>query len=268
MIYELNHFGIFVQDLEEALHFFRDGFGFEVVFKALNEKTDTDIVYLQVAGGMIELLAPRTPSANQKFGVDHIAFLSNDLDADYERLVGMGAGELERPRVAGTGEGRLAYVTDPNGASVELIQRDLVMRRAEPVDHEHVVAFDHYSMYANDLTAARRFYSGGLGMENLITWPIPERNLVIDYLHYGYDVLELLHEGQAMDSQFPHFALRVKNVDVAVESLARKGIKPSVEPWPLKVGTGKQVQFTDSNGVTVELLDRVDLRELEAPAGA
>ena len=169
MIYELNHFGIFVQDLAEALRFFRDGFGFEVVFNKLNEKTNTDIVYLQVAGGMIELLAPRTPSADQKFGVDHIAFLSNDLDADYERLVEMGAGELERPRVAGTGEGRLAYVTDPNGASVELIQRDLVIRRAKPVEHEHVVAFDHYSMYANDLTAARRFYQAGLGMENPTT---------------------------------------------------------------------------------------------------
>ena len=142
MIYELNHFGIVVRDLEKSLAFYQDLLGAKVVYKGFIPPTKTDVVYLLISGGMIELLYRPEPAPNETFGITHIAFMSDNLDADYERLTSLGYKGLVAPKVAGSGVGRLAFLSDPNGARIELIQRDLEMR-AEPATHDVIRSFDH-----------------------------------------------------------------------------------------------------------------------------
>ena len=114
------------------------------------------MIYLLIGGGLIELLHRAEPGPDEKFGITHIAFMSDDLDADYARLTGA---RLQGPRgakVAGSGVGRLAFLGDPNGARVELIQRDVKMRdNRQACDRP---SFDHYSVLANDLDGALKFY--------------------------------------------------------------------------------------------------------------
>ena len=266
MIHELNHFGIVVKDLKKSLAFYQDVLGAKVVFEGFIPPTRTDVVYLLISGGLIELLHRAEPPADETFGLTHIAFMSDDLDADYARLTGLGYKGLVAPKVAGSGVGRLAFMSDPNGARVELIQRDVEMR-AHPVEHGIIRSFDHYSVLANDLDGALRFYRDAMGMKVLkeMSVPHPTNPLTIIYLNWGYDVLELLHRPtpDTVNPIFGHFALRVDSVDDALKAFAAQGVpaEPGT-PKPAGTGIGRIGIVRDPDGVKVELVDRVDLREL------
>ena len=237
MIYELNHFGIVIRNLEKSLAFYQGVLGAKVVYRGLIPSTQTDVIYLLITGGMIELLHRAEPGPNETFGITHIAFMSNNLEADYERLVGAGYEGLVKPKQAGSGVGRLAFLNDPNGARVELIQRDLAMRD-HPVEHAIVKSFDHYSLIANDLDAALKFYRDDLGMKVLTKMGVPATKLDMVYLNYGYDVLELLHRPtpNTTDLIYGHFALRVDNVDEALKAFAAQGV-PAEPGTPKPAGT-------------------------------
>lgn len=266
MIYELNHFGIVVKDLEKSLAFYQGVLGAEVVYKGFIPPSKTDVIYLIITGGLIELLHPAEPAPDTQFGITHIAFMSNDLDSDYQRLIDLGYQGLVTPKVAGTGAGRLAFLNDPNGARIELIQRDVPMRENSPT-HDIIGSFDHYSVLANDLDGALKLYRDVMGMSVLkeINVSDPADSLSIVYLNWGYDVLELVHR-PSPDTQSPifgHFALRVDNVDEALKSFAAKGVptEPGT-PRPARTGIGRIGEIRDPDGVKIELVDRPDLRDL------
>jgi catechol 2,3-dioxygenase-like lactoylglutathione lyase family enzyme len=261
MIYELNHFGIVIRDLEKSLDFYQKAFGAKVVFKNFIAASETDVVYLQIAGGLIELLHPAAPGPEEVFGVTHIAFLTDSLDSDYQKLTDAGYVGLVAPKVAGTGVGRLAFLRDPNGARVELLERDVKMREGV-IEHPIVKSFDHYSLIANDLDGALKFYRDDVGMKELATRTVPATELSISYLNYDYDVLELLHRPTPSDDPiFAHIAFRVEDVDAALAAFAQFGIEP--EPGtPKAAGTGGRIGIVrDPDGVKIELLDRPDLHQ-------
>lgn len=264
MLYEFNHYGIVIRDLGKSLAFYQDVLGAKIVFEGFIPSNRTDVVYLQIAGGLIELLHRAEPAADDVFGVTHIAFITDDLDADYAGLVGAGYQGLVAPKTAGTGHGRLAFLRDPNGARVELIQRDGQMR-IDPIEHPIVKSFDHYSLTANDLDSALAFYQGKLGMKTLKLMEVPATQLSIVYLHYGYDVLELLHRPTPSTTGpiYGHFALRVDSVDEALKAFAEQGVpaEPGT-PKPAGTGIGRIGLIRDPDGVKIELVDRVDLRDL------
>lgn len=264
MIHELNHYGIVVRDLKASLDFYQNVLGARITYQGLIPTTQTDVVYLQIAGGLIELLHRAEPGPDEVFGITHVGFMSNDLDADYARLTAAGHKGLVAPKVAGTGVGRLAFLSDPNGARVELLQRDVAMRLPE-VEHPVIRSFDHYSLIANDLDGAMRFYVDLLGMRVLSRMEVPARQLSMVYMNYGYDVLELLHrpEPNTTDPMFGHFALRVDDVGEALAAFARQGV-PAEPGTPKRAGTGIGMIgiIRDPDGVKVELVDRADLRAL------
>ncbi|HLJ58776.1 MAG TPA: VOC family protein [bacterium] len=263
MIYELNHVGIVIRDLDKSVAFYQDVLGGKVAVRNRIPSSQTDIVYLQIAGGLIELLHRREPAAHEVFGITHIAFMTDDLDADYRALVDTGCESLVAPKVAGSGVGRLGFLGDPNGARVELIQRDVDYRTA-PIEHGVVKSLDHYSVRANDLVAARDFYGRRLGMNLLKQMYIEQRQLDILYFNLNYDVVELLHRPTPDTGDiFGHIALRVENVDRALERVAALGVaaEPGT-PKPAGNGIGRIGIIRDPDGVRIELLDRPDLRTL------
>jgi catechol 2,3-dioxygenase-like lactoylglutathione lyase family enzyme len=262
MIHEFNHYGIVVRDLTASLDFYTNLFSARVVYEGHIPSSDTAVRYLQIAGGMIELLHPAQPRPDETFGITHLAFLTDDLEGDYARLTRKGYLGLVQPKPAGSGVGRLAFLSDPNGARVELIQRDLKMRDGV-IDHPVIRAFDHYSLTANDLDGAMRFYRDDLGMKVLKRMEVPARRQTIVYLNWDYDVLELLHRPvpNTTDSMYGHFALRVDDVDAAQRWFADRGV-PAEPGMPKAAGTGigRIGMVRDPDGVKIELVDRPDLR--------
>ncbi len=263
MIYELNHVGIVIRDLEKSVAFYQDVLGAKVVVRNVIPSNQTDVVYLQISGGMIELLYRREPAANEVFGITHIAFMTDGLDADYRALVDCGCEPLVTPKAAGTGVGRLGFLRDPNGARVELLQREVDFR-TPPIEHRIIKSFDHYSVRANDLVAARDFYGRRLGMKPLKEMYVEQTQLSILYFNLDYDVVELLHRPTPDTGDiFGHIALRVENVDRALEDFAALGVaaEPGT-PKPAGTGIGRIGIIRDPDGVKIELVDRPDLRDL------
>ena len=85
MIYELNHVGAFVRDGDASVKFYTETLGAQLVREALIPASKTQCLYLQLGAGMIELLAPGDPSTHSNYGLAHVAFMTDDLDAASEK---------------------------------------------------------------------------------------------------------------------------------------------------------------------------------------
>ncbi|NUR93751.1 MAG: hypothetical protein HOV67_00690 [Kribbellaceae bacterium] len=165
MIYELNHVGGRVQDLEASLAFY-GGLGAEVVDRLFMPGSRVSRVHIQLATGLVELLHHEDPDPQATYGLNHVGFMTDDLDGDWARLMDLGYGELSSPRVAGSGQGRLAFLSDPNGVRVELLQRSEEFR-VPPITSGPVQALSYVGVAAPDVDAAAEFYGTHLGMEQV-----------------------------------------------------------------------------------------------------
>jgi catechol 2,3-dioxygenase-like lactoylglutathione lyase family enzyme len=180
MIYELNHVGGRVRDLDASLEFY-GGLGAEVVDRLFMSGSRVNRVHIQLATGLVELLHHEEPDAQATYGLNHVGFMTDDLDGDYARLMALGYDELSSPRVAGSGQGRLAFLSDPNGVRVELLQRTEEFR-VPPITSGAVRAFSYVGIAAPDLDAAAEFYGTHLGMEQVAD----------DTFRLGADAVKLL----------------------------------------------------------------------------
>jgi predicted enzyme related to lactoylglutathione lyase len=244
-LYELNHFGIVVKDVDASQAFYQSLFGAETIFHKPVIGGTMDIFYLQIHGGLIELLY--TPDGPGPHGVTHVAFLTDDLDGDHAALVAAGYHSFVAPKVAGTGVGRLAFVADPNGTRVELIQREGAMR-VPPIPHPLVTRLDHYALYAPDSAGSDDFYVRHAGMT-------PEAggcDEVSRRLARGYDVLELIGQpAPAGATPFAHIALQVTSVEAALAHVAAAGY----EAVPAD-GAGRRMGLVrDPDGVEIRLVE-------------
>jgi methylmalonyl-CoA epimerase len=127
---DIDHLGIAVRSLDEALHLYRDQLGFEVSLRETVPAEKVNVAMLPAGGPRIELLEASEPgSVIAKFidkrgeGLHHVAVKVPDLSATVERLKTAGARLLNEPR-AGAG-GHLYVFVHPasaGGVLLELIQ--------------------------------------------------------------------------------------------------------------------------------------------------
>ncbi|HLX41922.1 MAG TPA: methylmalonyl-CoA epimerase [Bryobacteraceae bacterium] len=126
----IDHLGIAVKSLDEALLFYRDQLGLEVSLRETVELEKVNVAMLPLGEPRIELLEPTAAdSVIGKFlekrgeGLHHVAIRVPDLNASVERLKASGARLLNEPR-AGAG-GHLYVFVHPSstgGVLLELIQ--------------------------------------------------------------------------------------------------------------------------------------------------
>ena len=126
----IDHLGIAVKSLDEALVFYRDQLGLEVSLRETVELEMVNVAMLPLGEPRIELLEPTAAdSVIGKFlekrgeGLHHVAIRVPDLNASVERLKASGARLLNEPR-AGAG-GHLYVFVHPSstgGVLLELIQ--------------------------------------------------------------------------------------------------------------------------------------------------
>ncbi len=266
MVYELNHVGVRIRDLDASLSFYTGALGAKVVDEAYIPGSRTDCVHIQIAGGLVELLRPADPPPGTTFGLDHLGFMTDDLDGEYARLVRAGFPFDVPPKVAGSGRGRLAFLPDPSGVRVELLQREEEFRVA-PSAGGVVRGLDHLSVTADDLPAAVAFYGGRLGMRPLATLTDGADGATRAYFHFGEDAVELRHAAipEPGAPRIRHLGLRVDDVSAAADHLRAQGV-PVETPTPSATGHGRAVTVHDPDGVPVVLLDREDLRALRPHA--
>ena len=131
----IDHVGVAVPDLDEAIAFYERVFGMRCVHVETNEEQGVKEAMLAVgpgsAGGQIQLLAPLGPQSTiTKFldrsgpGVQQVAYTVVDVEAASAALRAQGLRLLyETPR-RGTADSRVNFVhpKDAGGVLVELVQ--------------------------------------------------------------------------------------------------------------------------------------------------
>jgi methylmalonyl-CoA/ethylmalonyl-CoA epimerase len=130
---KIDHVGIAVPDLDDAIAFYRDNFGIVSVHEEVNEEQGVREAMLSVGDGStrIQLLAPlSSESTIAKFidrngpGVQQVAYTVDDIDAVSATLRERGLRLLyDQPR-RGTSDSRVNFVhpKDAGGVLVELVQ--------------------------------------------------------------------------------------------------------------------------------------------------
>ncbi len=131
----IDHVGIAVPDLDEAIAFYERVFGMRCAHRETNEEQGVQEAMMSVGpsadGGHVQLLAPLTPSSTiAKFldrsgpGVQQVAYTVADIDAASAALRERGVRLLyETPR-RGTAGSRINFVhpKDAGGVLVELVE--------------------------------------------------------------------------------------------------------------------------------------------------
>ncbi len=133
MITRIDHIGIAVESIRDALAFFQDALGVKLDRMESEEGGRTQVAFLPVGKSDVELVEPQdAESGLARFlskrgeGVHHICFEVDDIAAALERLKAHGA-ELvdETPRTNSKGQ-RYAFVhpKSAHGVLIELYQSE------------------------------------------------------------------------------------------------------------------------------------------------
>ena len=129
----IDHVGIAVADLDEAIAFYRDTYGMRLAHEETNEEQGVREAMMAVgdSGSCIQLLAPLSPESTiAKFldrsgpGIQQMAYRVTDLEAVSAVLRERGLRLLyDEPR-RGTSDSRINFIhpKDAGGVLVELVQ--------------------------------------------------------------------------------------------------------------------------------------------------
>lgn len=128
---KINHVAIVVEDVREALAFWRDALGLPLQHTEINDAEAVEIAFLPIGEGEIELIQPTTDDsgvakylAKKGAGLHHLCIEVEDIAAALARIAESGAeliNETPRTRPDGT---RYAFVhpKSTGGVLLELYQ--------------------------------------------------------------------------------------------------------------------------------------------------
>ncbi|WP_156839517.1 VOC family protein [Novosphingobium aquimarinum] len=171
----LSHRGICISDMARSERFYREALGFEpyqdhgtVTGPDMEKTMQLPGVQLRCImlkhpdGPVIELLhflapesfGPRERRSMLDYGLVHLSFYVDDIDASAERIVAAGGKVYEETRAHyAEGGTTMLYCTDPDGVRIELMHADGVPAR-----------FSHSGICVDDIEASMRYYQA-LGFE-------------------------------------------------------------------------------------------------------
>ncbi|MCL8017239.1 VOC family protein [Streptomyces sp. AS02] len=135
----LDHIGVNVRDLAAQTDWYSGAFGMRTVFEFhLDGPGLTGVVLEHPHGWRVELLtrsgstpglrAPDPVAAVLTRGYGHFAVTTPELELLYATLVAHGAGEVMKPGDSPEPGVRMAWVSDPEGNLIELIEKNVVLK--------------------------------------------------------------------------------------------------------------------------------------------
>jgi catechol 2,3-dioxygenase-like lactoylglutathione lyase family enzyme len=126
MPFSIEHVTIRCRDLEVSVEYYRRMFNARVILRR-NLAGSKKIVFLRVGDSMLELMdfgpGSEPVDPREHYGVHHIGIKTDNFESVYQNLKRKGADFLGDPFEPTPGI-RLAFLRDPNGAVIELAQRD------------------------------------------------------------------------------------------------------------------------------------------------
>lgn len=112
--FRTHHIALRTPDFPRAKAFYTETLGLNVV----GQIPGRDIVFLDIGGATIELMAAPDQAPGAAGAFAHVAFQVEDVDAVYQELAAKGVPFFIEPR--GVGNLRIAFFRDPDGNALEL----------------------------------------------------------------------------------------------------------------------------------------------------
>jgi methylmalonyl-CoA/ethylmalonyl-CoA epimerase len=131
MIEKLDHIGIAVKDLDQAMKLYREAFGIEPSLVYESAYTKAKIAFFTVGESRIELIQPTNPeSVMAKFlekrgeGIHHVSLKVKDVDASLGALEAKGIGLIDKKARKVRDNEKVAFLSpkSTNGVLMELIE--------------------------------------------------------------------------------------------------------------------------------------------------
>ena len=114
----LNHVGISVPNLDEAVAYYTKMMGFPEAFRSKDEKGQTTLVYVQISRNTFVELQPANPQRPP--GINHLGLHVENMGAAITMFKQRGA-NITESRVSPT-KAILSNITDLNGVRIELAE--------------------------------------------------------------------------------------------------------------------------------------------------
>jgi predicted enzyme related to lactoylglutathione lyase len=248
-----------VGDLKTSLPFYRDGLGFQPV----DEQSVEEGKWLETATGLpgarrmrqsvrnaegitLELYAFERPAPmgsrerrkNNMYGLTHLAFYVDSVDAWADRIAAAGGKTFPHTRATFRDNGTtMYYCTDPDGIRVELMQARGEKQR-----------FSHSGVCMADVEHSLTFYQGLAGFQSSDNYELYDHGYFMDVINElddvklraqmirnrGGDTIELLHmkspaafgprEPLPVNQYcFNYLAFRTDNIDTAAAQVRALG---------------------------------------------
>lgn len=117
MFSRIDHIGVAVEQIDEALELYRDSFELDVAHREVVEEQGVEAVLLDVGENHVELLAPLAPDtpvgkflAKQGPGLHHVAYQVTDIEATLQALKQAGLRLIDEQPRAGIRGSRVAFL--------------------------------------------------------------------------------------------------------------------------------------------------------------
>lgn len=132
LLKEIDHIGIVVRDLDDALGIWRDQLGFILLERVAIPEQLVEAAFLDGGNGAIELLAPTDEqSGTARFlatrgeGTHHVCFAVEDIDDALVALQAEGVRLIDETPRRGV-HGRIAFIHPKasNGVMIELLEKE------------------------------------------------------------------------------------------------------------------------------------------------
>ena len=123
---QLLHTSITVKNMDESVAFYTKNLGMELLSRREIKQNNAEIAFLGIGGTdhRIELTWWRGKKGySEGDQLDHIAFGTPDLKQLVETLRANGVEIAKEPYTLGPGQSPIAFVKDPNGIWIELIEK-------------------------------------------------------------------------------------------------------------------------------------------------
>lgn len=128
MLDRIDHIGIAVADLDEALALWGGAFALEVSHREVVREQGVEAVLLDVGENHVELLAPLGPDtpvgkflARRGAGLHHVAYQVSDIDAELAELARAGLQLIDKTPRIGIGGARVAFA-EPKSTGRVLVE--------------------------------------------------------------------------------------------------------------------------------------------------
>lgn len=131
MFGRIDHIGVAVEDLDEAIALYERSFEMELAHRETVESQGVEAVLLDVGDGHVELLRPLGPEtavgkflARKGTGLHHVAYAVDDIDATLPKLAAAGIELIDSEARVGIRNSRVAFLhpRSTGGVLTEIVE--------------------------------------------------------------------------------------------------------------------------------------------------